>query len=189
VLITIRSSSAPTGVRAAVVVGGLSEKSQLQAIRKGTQVLIATAGRLDDFLSRGLVDLDAATLVVLDEAGRMLDMGFLPTIKRILTSLPAAHQTLFLSATIESSVKHLVETHVPNALRIELGSTTKPVEQVDLHFYEVEHDSELELLQSMRKAPFWYSPALACIAVPVAAVGVHTLPSSGTAALNSVPVG
>jgi ATP-dependent RNA helicase RhlE len=141
--------AAGTGVRAAAVVGGLSEKLQLQAIRKGAQVLIATAGRLYDFLSRGLVNLGAATVVVLDEADRMLDMGFLPTIKRILASLPAAHQTLFFSATIESSVKHLVETHVPNAVRIELGSTTKPVEQVDLHFYEVEQDRKLELLRGM----------------------------------------
>jgi ATP-dependent RNA helicase RhlE len=141
--------AAGTGVRAAVVVGGLSEKPQLQAIRRGAQVLIATAGRLYDFLSRGLVNLGAATVVVLDEADRMLDMGFLPTIKRILASLPAGHQTLFFSATIESSVKHLVETHVPNAVRIELGSTTRPVEQVDLHFYEVEQDRKLELLRSM----------------------------------------
>src|SRR6516165_9295136 len=141
--------AASTGVRAAVVVGGLSEKSQLQAIRKGAQVLIATAGRLYDFLSRGLVDLGAATVVVLDEADRMLDMGFLPTIKRILGSLPAAHQTLFFSATIETSVKHLVETHVPNAVRIELGSTTKPIDRIDLHLYEVEQDRKLELLQSM----------------------------------------
>jgi ATP-dependent RNA helicase RhlE len=141
--------AAGTGVRAAVVVGGLGEKSQLQAIRKGAQVLIATAGRLYDFLSRGLVNLGKATVVVLDEADRMLDMGFLPTIKRILASLPAAHQTLFFSATIEGSVKHLVETHVPNAVRIALGSTTKPVEQVDLHFYEVEQDGKLDLLRSM----------------------------------------
>jgi ATP-dependent RNA helicase RhlE len=141
--------AANTGVRAAVVVGGLSEKSQLQAIRKGAQVLIATPGRLYDFLSRGLVNLGTATIAVLDEADRMLDMGFLPTIKRILGSLPAAHQTLFFSATIETSVKHLVETHVPNAVRIELGSTTKPIDRIDLHLYEVEQDRKLELLQSM----------------------------------------
>ena len=146
---TFAKMAAGTGVRAAVVVGGLSEKSQLQAIRKGAQVLIATPGRLYDFLSRGLVNLGTASVVVLDEADRMLDMGFLPTIKRILASLPAAHQTLFFSATIESSVKHLVETHVPNAVRIELGSTTKPIDRIDLHFYEVEQDRKLELLQSM----------------------------------------
>jgi ATP-dependent RNA helicase RhlE len=146
---TFVKMAAGTGIRAAVVVGGLSEKSQLQAIRKGAQVLIATPGRLYDFLSRKLVNLGTASVVVLDEADRMLDMGFLPTIKRILASLPAAHQTLFFSATIETSVKHLVETHVPNAVRIELGSTTKPIDRIDLHLYEVEQDRKLELLQSM----------------------------------------
>jgi ATP-dependent RNA helicase RhlE len=71
--------------------------------------------------------------------------------------LPAQHQTLFFSATIESSVKHLVETHVPNAVRIEVGSITRPVEQVDLHYYEVEQDRKLPLLQSMlERAPGSY---------------------------------
>jgi ATP-dependent RNA helicase RhlE len=141
--------AAGTGVRAAVVTGGLSEGPQLQAIRKGAHVLIATPGRLYDFLSRGLVNLGSASVAVLDEADRMLDMGFLPTIKRILAPLPAGHQVLFFSATIEKSVEHLVEAHVPNAVRIELGATTKPVEQVDLHFYEVEQDRKLDLLQNM----------------------------------------
>ncbi len=141
--------AAGSGVRAAVVVGGLSEHTQLQSIRKGAHVLIATAGRLYDFLSRGLVDLGSAGIVVLDEADRMLDMGFLPTIERILAALPAVRQTLFFSATLESSVRHLVQKHVPNAIRIELGSTTKPTEQVDLHYYEVEQDRKLDLLHSM----------------------------------------
>jgi ATP-dependent RNA helicase RhlE len=146
---TFTQMAAGSGVTAAVVVGGLSEKSQLQAIRKGAQVLIATAGRLYDFLSRGLVKLGGVNIMVLDEADRMLDMGFLPTITRILATLPAAHQTLFFSATIESSVKHLVDSHVPNAIRVELGSTSKPIELVDLHLYEVEQDGKLGLLQNM----------------------------------------
>jgi ATP-dependent RNA helicase RhlE len=137
-----------TGIHAAVAVGGLSEKPQLQAIRKA-QVLIATPGRLYDFLSRRLVDVREAQILVLDEADRMLDMGFLPTIHRILAALPADRQTLFFSATIESSVKHLVEEHVRDAVRIEVGSTTKPVEQVDLHLYEVEQDGKLGLLEKM----------------------------------------
>jgi len=141
--------AAGSGLRSAVVVGGLGEHAQLQSIKKGAQVLIATAGRLYDFLSRGLINLNGVKILVLDEADRMLDMGFLPTIKRILAVLPSDRQTLFFSATIESSVKHLVDAHVPKGIRIEVGSPTKPVEQVDLRFYEVEQERKLELLHSL----------------------------------------
>jgi ATP-dependent RNA helicase RhlE len=141
--------AAGSGVRSAVAVGGLSEHSQLNAINKGAQVLIATAGRLYDYLSRGLVKLNRVKIVVLDEADRMLDMGFLPVINRIMAVIPAQRQTMFFSATIESSVKHLVEEHVPNGIRIATGSSTKPAEQVDLHFYEVEQDGKLDLLQKL----------------------------------------
>ena len=141
--------AAGSGIRASLVVGGLSEKTQLQAIRRGAKVLIATPGRLYDFLSRGLADLTGVRMLVLDEADRMLDMGFLPTIKRLLAAMPASRQTLFFSATIESSVRHLVETHVPNGVRIELGSATKPSEQVDLQFCEVEQNAKLPLLETM----------------------------------------
>ena len=138
-----------TGIRAAIVVGGLGENPQLQSIRKGAQVVIATPGRLYDFLSRQLVNLSAVKILVLDEADRMLDMGFLPTIKRIMAATPAGRQTLFFSATIESSVRHLVETHVPNAVRVEVGSTTRPVEQVELRLFEIESSQKLPLLESM----------------------------------------
>jgi ATP-dependent RNA helicase RhlE len=138
-----------TSVRAAVVIGGLNERTQLQNIRKGAQVLIATPGRLYDFLSRGLVELGKVRILVLDEADRMLDMGFLPTIKRIIAAVPKDRQTMLFSATIETSVKHLVETQVRNAVRIEVGSTTKPVDKIDLHLYEVDADRKLGLLQMM----------------------------------------
>jgi ATP-dependent RNA helicase RhlE len=146
---TFAKMAAGTGIRAAVVVGGVNERSQLQSIRQGAQVLLATPGRLYDFLSRQLVDLGNVRMLVLDEADRMLDMGFLPTVKRIMAGLPSDRQTMLFSATMETSVKHLVETQVRNAVRIEVGSTTKPVEQVDLHLYEVEQDRKLGLLQTM----------------------------------------
>ena len=138
-----------TPVRTAVVVGGLNERTQLQCIKKGAQVVIATPGRLCDFLSRQLVDLSGVRMLVLDEADRMLDMGFLPTIKRIMATTPSTRQTLFFSATIESSVKHLVESHVKNPVRVEVGSITKPVDKIDLHLYEVEQDRKLSLLEKM----------------------------------------
>jgi ATP-dependent RNA helicase RhlE len=138
-----------SGLRSAVIVGGLSESAQLQAVRKGAQVLIATPGRLCDFMGRGLVKLGSVQIVVLDEADRMLDMGFLPTIQRILGETPADRQTMFFSATMEPSVKYLVERHVRDAVRVEVGSTTKPAEDIDLHVYEVEQSDKLELLQTM----------------------------------------
>jgi ATP-dependent RNA helicase RhlE len=145
---TFAKMAAGTTIRAAIAVGGLNERTQLQSIRKA-QVLIATPGRLFDFLGRQLVNLQGVVMLVLDEADRMLDMGFLPTIRKIMAAMPAERQTLFFSATIETSVKHLVETHVRNAVRIEVGSATKPIEKVALHLYEVEQDRKLGLLERM----------------------------------------
>jgi len=138
-----------TGIQSAAVVGGLNEQRQLQAIRKGAQVLIATPGRLIDFLDRKLVKLQAVRHVVLDEADRMLDMGFLPAMKTILAETPATRQTLFFSATIETSVAHLIRTYLKNPVEIAIGSTTKPCENVSLHVYEVEQDRKLGLLEKM----------------------------------------
>jgi ATP-dependent RNA helicase RhlE len=138
-----------TGIRAAVVVGGMDEQRQLLAIRKGAHVLIATPGRLCDFIDRKLVKLGAAQLLVLDEADRMLDMGFLPTIKKILGVLPPERQTVFCSATIDPSIAHLIHGYLRNPVRIATGSLTKPSEQVDLHVYEVEQERKLGLLQQM----------------------------------------
>jgi ATP-dependent RNA helicase RhlE len=140
-----------TGIRAAVVVGGMSESAQLQAIRKGAQVLIATPGRLCDYLKRNLVNLSAVRVLVLDEADRMLDMGFMPSIQLIVKAMPSARQTLCFSATSEASVARVIEKHVKNPVRVSIGSTTKPVDQVNLRLYEVEQDRKLGLLQLMLK--------------------------------------
>ena len=118
---TFAKIAAGTGVRAAVAVGGLSERVQLQAIRKGAQVLIATPGRLFDFLGRRLINLGHVRTLVLDEADRMLDMGFLPTVTKIMAAMPSDRQTLLFSATIQSSVKDLVRKHVRDAVRVEAG--------------------------------------------------------------------
>jgi ATP-dependent RNA helicase RhlE len=138
-----------TGLRAAVVVGGIHESSQLKALRQGASVVIATPGRLADFLDRRLVNLGGVELLVLDEADRMLDMGFLPTIRMILEETPETRQTLFFSATIESSVKHLIDKHLRNPERVSLGATTRVAENVDLHLYEVEPHEKLTLLSSL----------------------------------------
>jgi ATP-dependent RNA helicase RhlE len=136
-------------IRASIAIGGLNEQTQLQNIRRGAQVLIATPGRMLDFVSRKLLNLRQVQILVLDEADRMLDMGFLPTIEKLMAALPPERQTLFFSATIESSVKHLVDSHVRDAVRVSVGSITKPIDKVALHVYEVEQDRKLGLLASM----------------------------------------
>jgi ATP-dependent RNA helicase RhlE len=141
-----------TGLRAAVVVGGLNEQHQLRALRGGASVVIATPGRLCDFLDRKLVKLSGTRFLVLDEADRMLDMGFLPSLRRILSEVPAKRQTLFFSATIEPSVAHLVESHLKDPVRVAIGSVTKPAENVRLDLYEVESEAKLGLLNVILRA-------------------------------------
>ena len=146
---TFAMMAAGSSIRATVAIGGLNEQSQLHSIRRGAQVLIATPGRMFDFVDRDLLNLRNVQILVLDEADRMLDMGFLPTIKKLMAAMPADRQTLFFSATIESSVKHLVDAHVRNAVRVSIGSITAPIDKVELHVYEVEQDRKLGLLASM----------------------------------------
>ncbi len=140
-----------TQIRSAVVVGGMNEQNQLRNIRKGAQIIVATPGRLCDFLDRGLVDLKGTQIFVLDEADRMLDMGFMPSIKEIIQKLPHERQTLLFSATIEKSVEKLIESSVRNPVRIAIGSSTKPVQDIDLHHYEVDGGSKLPLLIHLLK--------------------------------------
>lgn len=131
---------------AALVVGGLSEGPQLSAIRKGARIVIATPGRLEDFLSRRLLQLGTLQTLVLDEADRMLDMGFLPSIRRIVAILPKERQTLFFSATLEESVAHLVKDYMRNPQRLAFGSTLKPSENVRLQAFEVSVGEKQEML-------------------------------------------
>src|SRR5215218_262946 len=140
---TFAKLASNTNIRAAVVVGGLNEQSQLRQIRAGARVLIATPGRLVDFLDRRLVNLAKVNVVVLDEADRMLDMGFLPVIRRILGETPSSRQTLFFSATIETSVAKLIDGYLVNPVRIALGPTTKVADNVTLRLFEVDQERKL----------------------------------------------
>ncbi len=136
-------------LKSTVVVGGMNETAQLRNIRQGAQIVIATPGRLCDFLDRKLAPLAGLQVLVLDEADRMLDMGFLPALKLILRSVPAERQTLLFSATIEKSVAHLIDAHVRDAARLSIGVTTRPMDKIALHVYEVEQDRKLSLLRKL----------------------------------------
>jgi ATP-dependent RNA helicase RhlE len=142
--------SAGTDFHYAVVVGGMSEQTQLNAIRRGVQIVIATPGRLEDFMGRRLVDLSKVCISVLDEADRMLDMGFAPAIEKILSVLPKNRQSLFFSATMDKTVERLIHKFSKEPVRVTVQkSIAKTPDQVELGLYEVESDHKVELLRHM----------------------------------------
>lgn len=134
------------GPRAALVVGGLPERAQLEAIRNGARLVVATPGRLEDYLDRRLISLSSVKILVLDEADRMLDMGFLPAIRRIVSVLPRERQTLCFSATMDDAVTQLVGQYTKNPVRLAFGSTRKPSENVRLQAFEVSESGKLVTL-------------------------------------------
>ncbi len=133
----------------ALVCGGMAEGPQLQTIRRGARLIVATPGRLEDYLNRKLVKLDQVQILVLDEVDRMLDMGFKPAIRRIASMLPQARQTLCYSATLDAQIKEVVREYLKDPVRIEIGSVLKPSENVELQTFEVEQDRKLELLEHL----------------------------------------
>jgi ATP-dependent RNA helicase RhlE len=145
----IRSSHTQT---VALVVGGMSEQTQLEAIRRGARLIVATPGRLEDFLKRKLVRLSGIKILVLDEVDRMLDMGFEPAIRRIASMIPAERQTLCYSATLEGAVREVARKYLRNPVRIEIGSVMKPAENVELRAFSVESGKKQELLEHLLNA-------------------------------------
>jgi len=135
--------------KAALLIGGVSEKMQIQTLRAGCGLIIATPGRLQDLEDRKFADLRHIKLLVLDEADRMLDMGFLPAIRRIVEKLPYQRQTLCFSATMEQSVAELVHEYMRNPVRVALGSVLKPAESVELTAYEVRPDGKMDALRQL----------------------------------------
>jgi ATP-dependent RNA helicase RhlE len=135
--------------KAALIIGGVSEKAQIQNLRAGPHLVIATPGRLQDLMDRKFADLHDVKMLVLDEADRMLDMGFLPAIRRILLALPQQRQTLCFSATMEQSVSGLVSEYLRDPVRVALGSVLKPAESVQLNAYEVRPGQKLDVLRQL----------------------------------------
>src|SRR4051812_37671441 len=134
---------------AAQVVGGLSEKAQIQAIKNGANLVVATPGRLEDLLDRRLIDPSHLHTLVLDEADRMLDMGFIQPLRRIVAKLPKKRQTMLFSATLDPAVVHLVSDYLTKPVRLAVGSTSKPIESVKLQAFEVSPEQRYSLLRQM----------------------------------------
>jgi ATP-dependent RNA helicase RhlE len=134
-----------------LVCGGLSENNQLDQLDRGPRLVVATPGRLEDFLRRREVNLGAVEMLVLDEVDRMLDMGFLPAIRRIVGALPKTRQTMCYSATLDANISEIVKDYVQKPVRIQIGSTSKPSDRVELVVYTVMQDQKLGLLDQMLK--------------------------------------
>jgi len=136
----------------ALVVGGMAEGPQLDTIRRGARLIVATPGRLEDYIKRRLVRLDKINILVFDEVDRMLDMGFQPAIARICAELPQKRQTLCYSATLEGSVRDVAKRYLTNPVRIEIGNISKPAENVELRTFEVDQNKKQELLEHLLTA-------------------------------------
>jgi len=146
VLDVLKTIGQGTGIPIGFAVGGLAEGKQIDAIRRGARIIIATPGRLDDYARRELADLKHIKILVLDEADRMVDMGFLPQMRRIMQGIPRERQTMCFSATLNKSVAHLVHEYLKNPLRVEIGLSSRPAERVDLKIFEVIREQKFPLL-------------------------------------------
>lgn len=134
---------------AVLVCGGLSENNQLDQLDRGPRLVVATPGRLEDFLRRREININAVEMLVLDEVDRMLDMGFLPAIRRIVGAVPKTRQTMCYSATLDANIREIVRDYVNQPVRVEIGTTSKPSDRVELRVYTVMQDQKLGLLDQM----------------------------------------
>ena len=137
-----------TGLKSASIYGGVSIHSQITAMRKGVEIVSACPGRLLDHMQRGTIDLSRVEVLVLDEADRMFDMGFLPDIRKIVRHLPTARQTLLFSATMPDDVRDLTKQIQKDPVRVQIGATA-PADTVSHTFYPVESNLKNALLETI----------------------------------------
>jgi len=136
-------------LRTLCLYGGVSIERQAQGLRRGSDIIVATPGRLLDHLSRGNLRFDRLSVLVLDEADRMLDMGFMPDIKRILSTLPEERQTMLFSATLAPEIARLTSQFQNDPVRIEISPTTVTSEAVRQELYTVHSDQKQDLLTQL----------------------------------------
>ena len=137
-----------TRIRSITVYGGVSKGPQLAALRRGVEIVVACPGRLLDHVDAGGLDLSHVEVLVLDEADRMCDMGFLPDIRRIIRQVPEKRQTLFFSATMPKDIRALADRILSNPETVQIG-TIAPAETVSHALYPVPEDRRKELLVAM----------------------------------------
>jgi ATP-dependent RNA helicase RhlE len=140
-----------TGLKHTVIFGGVSQHGQTNALKHGFDILIATPGRLLDLMQQGFVDLNHIKLFVLDEADRMLDMGFVHDVKRVLAKLPKQKQSLFFSATMPPEIVKLANTILHNPVKVEVTPVSSTAEKVTQQLYYIDKTNKKSLLIDLLK--------------------------------------
>ena len=134
-----------------VIFGGVKQGNQEAALRKGVDILVATPGRLLDFIAQGIISLKNLEIFVLDEADRMLDMGFVHDVKRVIKLLPPKRQTLFFSATMPTEIQKLADSILNNPVKVEVTPVSSTAETINQSVYFVEKEDKLDLLTHILK--------------------------------------
>lgn len=140
-----------TGLSHTVIFGGVSQLHQTNILRRGVDILVATPGRLLDLISQGFIDLKFLKIFVLDEADRMLDMGFIHDVKRIITKLPAKRQTLFFSATMPPEIQKLANVLLTNPAKVEVTPASSTVDAIEQSLFYVAKADKPNLLLHLLK--------------------------------------
>jgi ATP-dependent RNA helicase RhlE len=151
ILENVQAYSQFTNLRASAIVGGVSQKGQERSLDQGVDILIATPGRLIDLLNQKIVSLQFVQMLVLDEADRMLDMGFINDVKKIIAKMPVKRQTLFFSATMPMEIATLVKTLLVNPVKVEITPVSSTVDRIKQSVYMVEKEDKQGLLQHILK--------------------------------------
>ncbi|MSR18843.1 MAG: DEAD/DEAH box helicase [Phycisphaerales bacterium] len=135
-----------TSIRHVVIFGGVGQRPQVDALRNGVDIIVATPGRLTDLMQQRVVDLRSISFVVLDEADRMLDMGFIDPIRRIMGAVPGKRQTMLFSATMPDEIKHLADSFMRDPVRVAVTPVASTVDRVTQHLYQVPMTLKTQLL-------------------------------------------
>ncbi|WP_440119341.1 DEAD/DEAH box helicase [Paenibacillus sp. QZ-Y1] len=145
----IKMYSRYTDIRCSAIVGGVSQKAQERALSQGADIIIATPGRLIDLINQKRIDLQYVQILVLDEADRMLDMGFIHDVKRIISKMPAKKQTLFFSATMPPEITKMVKTLLVDPVKVEITPVSSTVERIEQSVYLLENGKKQNMLNQI----------------------------------------
>lgn len=148
---SIEKYSKYTSIRSGVIFGGVVQKPQVEMLRKGIDILVATPGRLNDLVNQGYIKLSKIEIFVLDEADRMLDMGFVNDIKKIIKQLPSKRQTLLFSATMPKEIEKLAFNMLKNPATVKVAPVTNAVDKISQGVYFVDKQNKIFLLSSLLK--------------------------------------